>query len=423
MFRCSSSAPKVRFGLLALSFIMILTMRVEAADVFTIDRLPVDATGGSAAKAREVALAQGRSKALRQVLQRLSPQDYWGILPRIGEGESVSLVSGIQVSNEKTSATRYLAEVTYSFEARRIHDILRVNQIPFSETQAREAVLLPVLEVADGISLWEEGNIWAIRWKKRSLTNELVPLFLPLGELEDIVSVNVADAVSENWDALGPFAGRYGVGDVVLAQATLQGEEESQTLLIKTVRLSSQNLELGVPRGVGVLVRNRQGLPIEDLIDFGIDQILLRLQESWKRQTIIRSDAVESLLGATVRFEGLREWLAIHNRLSGTPTVSDVEIEALSLTGGKLLVRYVGSVAQLRVAMAQQELNLLETDGLNLIALRESLKPGEEDGFGQTFDGSFEDGGMSEFGNVEVIDIFGAAEKTALDDFPTRRMN
>ena len=409
-----------RFAAICLCAAVLLPTAGEAGDVFTIDRLEVDAEGGSAAEAREIALARGRTAALRALLRRLTPQDYWSVLPQVASADAVSMVSGIQVSNEKTSTTRYLADVTFSFEANRIREILRFSQIPFSETQARDAVLLPVLETADGLLLWEEENLWATHWKERNLANELVPLLSPLGELEDIVSVNVSDAVAEDWQSLGAFANRYGVGDVMLAKATLQGEGATQSLLIRAARVSSRDLELGVPGDIEVLVRNRQGFPIEELVDFGIDQILLRLQETWKRQTIIVADAVENMLSASVRFDGMREWRAIKDRLSNMPPVRDVKIEALSLTGAELLVRYVGTPSQLRVALAQQDLNLLESGMVNLIALRESLSPSQDDGLGMPFD----DSTMEEFGDVEVIDIFGAAEETPpeefspLDDFP-----
>ncbi len=403
----------IRFCIFVISLMVFVPFRAMTADLFTIDRVPIDATGRSAAEAREVALARGRDQALRQLLQRLSPRNYWSILPQISNSESVNLVSGIQISNEKTSTTRYLADVAYSFDARRIREILRINQIPFSEIQARKAVLLPVLETADGLMLWEENNIWAARWKERNLTNELVPLLSPLGDLEDIVSVNVTDAVSENWEVLGPFVTRYGVGDVVLVKAILRGQGEQKSLLISAVWLSSRSLEFGIPREVEVLVRSRLGLPTEQLVDFGIDQILLKLQETWKRQTVIGFDSVEHLLAATIRFEGMGEWLAIQDRLSGMPTVKDIKIEALSLTGAEILLRHVGSTAQLRIAMSQRELDLLETDTLNLIAVRELLVPKSEVGLGGSFDNARENEG----GDIEVIDIVGGTKEMVFDEF------
>lgn len=408
----------IRLCIFTAVLVVFVPFRATAADLFTIDRVPVDATGRSAAEAREDALARGRAQALRQLLRRLSPSDYWSVLPRIDDLDSVALVAGIQISNEKTSTTRYLADVVYSFDPRRIREILRVNQIPFSEIQARKAVLLPVLETDDGLMLWEEDNVWAARWKERNLTNELVPLLSPLGDLEDIVGVSATDAISENWEVLGPFVARYGVGDAVLAKAVLRGQGERQSLLMSAVRLSSGTSEFGVPREVEVLVRNRLGLPTERLVDFGIDQILLKLQEVWKGQTVIGSDSVERLLAATIRFEGMGEWLAIQDRLSGMPTVNGIKIEALSLTGAEVLLRYVGSPAQLRIAMAQRDLDLLETDALTLVSFRESPEPKGSVGPDGSFDDARgnEDGG--EFGGVEAIDIFGAAKETGFDEFP-----
>lgn len=408
----------IRLCIFTVILAVFVPFRATAADLFTIDRVPVDATGRSAAEAREDALARGRAQALRQLLRRLSPSDYWSVLPRIDDLDSVALVAGIQISNEKTSTTRYLADVVYSFDPRRIREILRVNQIPFSEIQARKAVLLPVLETDDGLMLWEEDNVWAARWKERNLTNELVPLLSPLGDLEDIVGVSATDAVSENWEVLAPFVARYGVGDAVLAKAVLRGQGERQSLLMSAVRLSSGTSEFGVPREVEVLVRNRLGLPTERLVDFGIDQILLKLQEAWKGQTVIDSDSVERLLAATIRFEGMGEWLAIQDRLSGMPTVNGIKIEALSLTGAEVLLRYVGSPAQLRIAMAQRDLDLLETDTLNLVSFRESPEPKSGVGPDGSFDDARENEGAGEFGGVEAIDIVGAAKETGFDEFP-----
>jgi len=350
-----------------------------AGDVYTIVRLPIDASGPSAAEARDIAMSQGRVEALQQLFRRLTPQTYWGVLPLVSGSDAVSMVAGLQLANEKTSPTRYLAQVTYSFKPARIREALRQANIPFSETQARAAVLLAILDTPEGLFLWQADNPWSQAWKSRSLGNELVPFLLPLGELEDLVSVNAQDALDENWQVLSPFAQRYGVSEVMLARATLQDMDGAQGMQIQMVRLNGGAVPV---QRLGLIIENETELPLQDLLNLGIDQVLMRLDETWKRKTIIRSGAQSDLLAATVHFTDLKEWLDIKQRLKRVSSIHSFEIVDESMSGADVMLHFVGTYPQLGISLAQQDLQLLDQDMGTTIVLRsgvEALEPLEGD--------------------------------------------
>ncbi len=372
-------------------------------DVFTIDRLAVDATGASAAEARDTAMSQGRVEALQRLFRRLTPQSYWGILPQISKADTISMVAGLQLANEKTSPTRYLADVTYSFKPARIREALRLAAVPFSETQARTAIVLTVLETPEGSFLWQADNPWAQAWQDRLLGNELVPFLLPLGELEDLVSVNVDDALAHNWGVLGPFAERYGVIEVMLAHAILQDMEGTEGMQIQMTRL---NGGVSPVETLGLIINNRDALPFEALMSLGIGQVLSRLDESWKRKTIIRSDAVSDLVAATIHFSDQREWLVIQERLKRVPTIREFEILALSTKGAEIMLHFVGSFTQLRVSMAQQDLELLDNDRVTSIGLRSGMEAFPELGVEETTDIIGTDSNQNEVSDMNVMDLY-----------------
>ena len=344
-----------------------LAMAQTAGDVFTIDRLAVDATGASAADARDIAMTQGRNEALQLLFHRLTPQSYWGILPQITGSDVVSMVAGLSLANEKTSATRYLADATYKFKPARIREALRSADIPFSETQARTAIVLTILETPEGSFLWQAENPWAMIWQDRLLGNELVPLLLPLGELEDLVSVRVEDALAHNWEVLNPLAERYGVSEVMLAHVKIADMEGTAGMQLQMVRLNGGKMPV---ERLGLIIENQDALPLEALLELGIGEVLERLNESWKRQTIIRSDAVSDLVAATIHFSDYQEWLEIQKRLKRVPTIREFDILALSTQGAEVMLQFVGSFAQLRVSMAQRDLDLLDNNVTALISLR-----------------------------------------------------
>ena len=376
-----------------------------ADDIFTVARVKVDATGESAAVARETAISAGRVRAARELLQRLTPEASWPSLPTFSTRDLVDIVSGIQITNEKTSSTRYLADVTYSFKPDRIRQVLSSNGISYTETRARLAVVLPIYETVDGPLLWEDDNLWADVWKSRRLTHELVPIIAPLGELEDLVSAGTQDALSGDWSRLGPFAQRYNVSDVVVAYGRLQTNDGTEELVVRLTRLNGKadGLSATVGERVDVVVRNSQNLPPEDLMNFAIDQAVQRLQSRWKSQTIISSNAMSRNLFATVRFSELDEWLTLRTRLSSLPIIRDFDILSLSSQGADVAIQHVGSLAQLSFALSQQDIQIAQTDVSTIILLgldSELVPVSGEGGFENYESGSPEPGS-----DIEVIEM------------------
>ena len=346
---------------------------MAAGSVFTLERWPVDATGESTTAARDIALARGRSAALQQVFRRLTPQEYWGSLPSVDSAELELMVDGIQIANEKTSRTRYLAEVSYEFDPDQVRDILVQSGIPFSESQARDLVVVPVLENQGQFLLWEEENPWLAAWQNKPLANELVPIIAPLGELDDIVAMPSADAVAENANVLRDFARRYGVGGALLAKASLTGEGATQSLNVRLVQVTVTG---GATVGSGVnqfIVRNTEAWELGRFLDFAMEQGVPRLRNAWKEQTIVFSNAPTTPVTAVIQFETHQAWIAVRDRLKATPTIRNFNILGVSPSGADVDFDYVGTIEQLRLNLAQRDLNLLDGGSFVMIALRAPL--------------------------------------------------
>jgi len=354
---------------LGLAFAVVCGPASAAGDIFTVSGVEVDASGETTSDARDVALNQGRVRALEILFRRLAPQEYWDVLPAIGGADLLSMERGFQVSNEKSSSTRYLADVTYSFIPDLVREQLQLANIPFSEVQARTAVVVPLLERGGRFLLWEDENFWRLAWRSKNFVNELVPLIPALGEVEDIAAVSAGVAAAANWAGVSGLADIYGVPDVMVAKAVLEGEGTSQILLVEMQRVSAS----GRQNSATIRLRNTDALPLDQLADLAIEQAVAVLQTGWKEQTIVNPNAPAQSLAATIRFLDLSEWIAIRNRLESVNLIRDLNVRAVSRNGAEIVLAYSGSFDQLRVALAQRELNILSNEEINVIELASSL--------------------------------------------------
>ena len=349
------------------------------ADIFTVARVPVEATAASAEEARLIAQDRGRSRALQILLQRLTPSEDWPYLPRPRLSELLDMQVGFEVDNERFSTQSgsenlYLANITYSFRRDRIRPLLRTEGIPFSESQAAPALVLAVFDHGDTRLLWEGNNPWAASWHRADLTHELVPMTMPRGDLADLTTVPVDDVVAGNWQGLQFLANRYNVSRVLVAHGVLLETANGSTLYARLTEITEN--------GVGE-VHDTQvtGAPViddlsgnVDLGDMGTRAITIltgRFQERWKAQTLVSYDVMHRL-EATVQFEGLDDWVHIREAFEDSATVTEYDAHALSARGAEVAVTFVGTTEQLMITLDQRGVALSGDQGYWSISMRGS---------------------------------------------------
>ena len=462
--------------------ILVLGFTAPAAlaigeDVFVVPRVTVQAQADSATAAKARAQAQGRRRAIDILLRRLTMEEDWQYLPRMaapppepaeGEAEAVDplaadpalpgtadplaalappapvgptvitltdrdreeLESGFEVYNEKSSPRTYRAFITYRFKPAAVRRLLRDAQVPYSEAQTRTALVLPVLQTANDIYLWEDNNPWMAAWKVRPYNNELTPMIAPLGDLEDAAAITPRQALALDKEALQGMAARYSVSQVIVAHAYLRqtddGQDRLRVRLINGFRESGEVDRLeggglpgldagGLPPTANQFPQSSFGqapadfMPAKDgdilsetwfrrpsgnfptLAENAIETAIAKHATPWKRQTLI--DHTEAaLLEASAYFNSIGEWSQIRTALVSTPLIGSIQVKALSRRGAEMLVRAYGDPGKLIVAMEAQGLTLWTEDGERWLiatpstaqgvrgAARSDARVGERDG-------------------------------------------
>ncbi len=327
----------------------------HAADVFTVTGIPVDATAETATLARNAAIADGQRRALEVLLRRLALQEDWSLLPTVDATMAESMVRSFQVANEKRSATRYLANLTVRFQPSAVRNLFTARSIPFSESREKTAVIVPVLTDETGDRLWDEGNAWTTAWAATDLDNILTPMVVPLGDIGDMTTLTVEQALGGDRPALSNLATRYGADRVMVAHAQTGDAPGALSVRIVTYPVGEAS-----PKSWSGREANAPSLQTaaQRLAGRFVDAT----QADWKRESTVRF-AERAVLSASVAYESIGEWQTIRKRLDQIPLIQKTTIVAISTEGAQVELDYVGTVDTLELNLAQKNLTLNNLEG------------------------------------------------------------
>lgn len=389
----STAAGVLRFarllGLLALAAPVVLGAAPAGADplhdVYTVSGVPVDATAASSQAARDQAIANGERRAARLLLERLAQRRDYPRLPQINPADLNAMIEGFSVSHERTSAVRYLADLTVIFKPEAVRNLMAQSGIPIAETPSRPVLVLPVWRDAGGAKLFDETNPWRDAWMRIATGKGLVPLLTPLGDVSDLNAISADQAMSGNAAALAAIAQRYNVGEVIVAVATGDARNETIDQLVVT------RYTIGGGRNqVNVSPRR----PPEALLATAL-AISQEVEEAWKASIAggpsqaqnppapqdgtapaPGNDAPMPVLAVRVPVTQLSEWLAIRKKLADVPQVKKVDVNSLGVDGASVMLSYIGTEQQLQAALAQAELVLSNDGGFWILRARLGSSPG-----------------------------------------------
>ncbi len=326
---------------------------VRANDPFVVSGVPVDATAESAAAARPLALAEGQRRAFGQLLRRLTLPESHAALPRPSEALLNQTISGFEIDEERTSATRYIGRITVRFRADEIRRLLQDARLPYSETVSRPALVIPVWQTATESRLWEADNPWREAWLRRPDAGGLVPLVPapPAGDAPPL------ERLLGDPEVLRGYARQLGYQDVLVVSATLKQADPGD------VRVEIYPYH----DGPGTFLDRLEafmasgGTQEEALLSAAID-LSRRAEARWKTDTVIDLEK-QGQISAAALFGSLAEWNKLRTALAAMPVVRKVDVLRLSHRDAQLQIDFYGDPDHLAVALAQRDVVLEQRDG------------------------------------------------------------
>ena len=334
-----------RIGLALLLCGLVLagpSMPAAAAGPFTVPDNPVDVTAASAVQARERALAEAQQAAARKLMERLVVPA-GGTPPRLSAAQIQGLVQDVEISDEKVSAVRYIANVTVRFRPDAVRSLLRDQGILFTERAAQPVLVLPVLDLADGPILFDDRNGWLRAWADRPPAGGAT-VAVPLGDLADVGALSAAQALAGDRARIIALARRYGAEEVAVLRAA---PAAGGTLAVTVTRFS----------GDGPARTSRSSYPDpEQNFATALRGTAALLERPQPPATPPAAAAAPAGPGgadlATAPVTTMEEWVALRRRIAETPGVERVDIVALTAGQARLRITHRLGWEQLRQAMA-----------------------------------------------------------------------
>ncbi len=331
----------------------------DSGDIFTVADIHVDESGQSAADARTVALARGERRAFDELMRRLLVRGDRDKLPRLSVEQVAGLVLDIAIANEKTSGVRYLADVTYRFKPQAVRSLMRSSQLRYAETRAKSILILPLYETAGTLALWEDPNPWRKAWQGTPIRPGLVTLKVPEGGLRDIAVVSAELAARGDAKSILAAGARYETDIVIVAHATMGlGRDGRAELAISAMTYGAADREQTV---VTTVLANANETT-DALFERAKRETADLIEDNWKRANLIQFEQ-NSVLVAEMPLKSLREWVEAQKRFRNVAQIQRVDLVLMSREEARFNVFYLGDASQLKLALAQQNLSLVEEEG------------------------------------------------------------
>jgi hypothetical protein len=310
---------------------------------YTVSNVHVDATAASPAEALNAAMAQGRPKAWQILYRRLTRQQDWPRQPELDSAALTRLLRDSSIVNERRSTTRYVADVTYTFNPEAVDRLLQGAGIAFAQGAAKRILIVPM-------SPTFQGGPWAQALGAPSLKNSVVPF--SVADAADSATLSSLNFDTAAWNDVAAAARRVGATEAALIQIVDAGGKV--TLNIRRIGLG----ETPVETSTDVPLLQTLGATYPSAATAAIGAI----EDMWKTRAAIDFSQRGRLL-VNVRMASLAQWGAIQTALGSADDVTGVTVNAMDIGYAQISIAYTGSSDQLRDTLSSAGLTLAPVRG------------------------------------------------------------
>jgi hypothetical protein len=366
---------KCRFwGLLAAFLTLLVLIAPDGAravgpvetGLFSVTGVQVDVTDKDAASARTRAIIEAQVKAFYTLAERLGSPEAAQRLQGMDARDIGRMLRSLSIEEERSGPGRYIGKLTVRFLPDKIREVLGRYGIDVVEDQAPALIVLPVWKGPNGLVIWED-NLWRKAWLDLKAEQSLVPIIVPLGDLEDTSAISPDEAAAGNVVKLESLMLRYEAKSILVAiaepdpsggiHAVMQGDSPLGRINFDKIYTADD----GTPESAAATAAKR------------FDDVML---EKWRSVRIkmaaearARAEAEQQTrraatsLPVAVPFFGIHQWNGIRARLLATPGVIGVDVSTIADNGAVIQLAFLDSVQDLQSALSGSGLRLVQSRG------------------------------------------------------------
>lgn len=328
----------------------VLPAGAQAPSMYSVAGIHVDASGTSTTEAQRKAIEQGRPAAWQTLYRRLTRQQDWAKQPKLDNAALLRLSRGFTVANERRSTTRYVADVTYSFNPDAVEKVLREGAIAYTQSTSRKILVVPM---APGFA----RNGWTAALAAPRFADGTVPFSVPSGDAADLAVLSGVSFDTASWNDVEPVASRIRAVEAVLVQAVQNGNK----LTINLRRLAPNTIPTKMSVEVPLLQSAASTYPS------AADAAVGAIEDMWKTKSAVDFSRAGKL-NADIRISSLNQWGTLQTQLASVPNVTGVTLVAMSTNLARVTISYLGTTDQLRDALAPAGITLSSRNGEWVIA-------------------------------------------------------
>ena len=338
------------FFIFVFVFFTFASQNASASSVFTVRGVQVDETAETVRKAKKAALSKGQIRAFRILLSRLLLKEDLGDLPSLEDKEITAMIQSLGIASEKSSAVRYIAKLNVTFNAKKVRDFLKRHDISYAETGSKPYLVIPFFSNQYEYLLWEEKNPWMNAWNKILPRVGLVPFVLPRGDLQDRELINKKMMLTQDFEKALPLRDKYKASGILFVTASVEDDDVN----IELVSLEPQD---------GEMKQNRIKFSVDKGEEFGerilkaAYDVVFQLEEMWKQANLVNLNKAKEIT-IELPVKSLRSWVEVQKKLEKISIVQKVSLASMTRTSMHINIWYIGTIEQLRLALAQKNLDL-----------------------------------------------------------------
>lgn len=356
------TASNCKYIIRFIAFFMVLNLMFASsqqafaydASLFVVENVKVDVTADDAVSAQGQAFEKAQKNAFEILTRRLVSDRDVQRMQSPDAGRIASMIKDYEVNNEQISAVRYVGDYTFRFDPKAASSYFSITGVQYTDTKSKPLLVLPILQIDGENVMWGARNLWLRNWARAQFPTALVPVEVPIGDLDDVADINDDNALRFERKSLDRMLLRYNAKEAAIMIALPDAElaqQKSQDIAAGGIRVSIYRTDRGRAEYVSDFrLRPAQSETVDQLYERAVLHGFRELQRNWKTRTAASAAQSRSYY-VRMPLSRLEDLIEAKKILHTLPGLSDVSVTALQSVEVRLLLTFRGEESRLREAL------------------------------------------------------------------------